>query len=357
MSDFETTATIEIEIAEQSLRDARDDIESALGDVSVSVSAGGGGRPAEMRSDGGRSGRQRRRARQQHRWARQDNDHIEDILEILEGLETGGDGGGLFGQLLGGAGDIGGALAGALPAGIGAAVGSAAGPAIADAVSDSEVGVDAEEADDTITVTKPEWTPLEATEPDWVPLPVEEPNGGIDIPLPGPGDLPTLSFDSPPTVGVDEPGPLPISDDNLPLPVEDVDPISVTVEHTRRGPTSPRVGPPTGDSDDGVGGVNIGGDSGITLGPGGVNIGGETGITLGEDPRGATRSPQSDVDIVAETRVDPTININVDTTRLVDDITREFDSAIADVRRELEREIQQVADDLNDLEREITRGR
>jgi len=91
-SNFSTTAHVEMVAEERALRQLRDDVEDRLSDIQVGVGAGdeGGGRPPEMRSDGGgQSGRQRRREKREHRWARSRTDDIEDLLEAVRGLDMG----------------------------------------------------------------------------------------------------------------------------------------------------------------------------------------------------------------------------------------------------------------------------
>ena len=106
---------------------------------------------------------------------------------------------------------------------------------------------------------------------------------GPEINLP---DLPDLTLGIPDQLAVNR-EPLPVQRDPLPveaidpLPVEDVGPITVAVE-TRTGRLAASTD--SGSGSDPPGGVQLGGENGITLGPGGIQVGGDSGITLGRDP-------------------------------------------------------------------------
>lgn len=116
MADFETETTLDVVVDDRSLRAARDDIESKLGDVAVEVEGttpesramGGGGASAGVGTGNVQANQL---------------DVLEDILEEVEDLSGSGGGGG--GGLLGGASGvgIGSALSGGL-GGLGAGVGA-----------------------------------------------------------------------------------------------------------------------------------------------------------------------------------------------------------------------------------------
>jgi hypothetical protein len=95
MSEFETSGSVAIEVDQQSLRQARDEVESSIGDVTVGVSGG------QARTDGG-STRARRRARVMRRAAETQVDELATQTDTLgniekllaDGLEESGGGGG-----------------------------------------------------------------------------------------------------------------------------------------------------------------------------------------------------------------------------------------------------------------------
>lgn len=129
--DFSTRATLDIEVSQRSLRQARQQIESEIGTTEVGVTDGG---TASAQAAGGRGSRARRRERRTFRLDIERNDLLEDIHETLEGLDPEASGGspGLLGGIGAGAGrgltGLGiGAGAGLAGLGIGAGVGLATG--------------------------------------------------------------------------------------------------------------------------------------------------------------------------------------------------------------------------------------
>ena len=95
MSEFSTTATLDLVVEESNLRRLRDQIESGIGQTSVDVSAGGGPtRDFGARADGGVDQRQLRRERRGFRLEQERTEYLEEILEIMEGWDE-GDGGGV----------------------------------------------------------------------------------------------------------------------------------------------------------------------------------------------------------------------------------------------------------------------
>ena len=137
MADFEREAEISIHLPDRELRDARGELEDALADIPVGISASGGG-------VGGAAGtsdaREQRRRRREFRWARQRTDDVERQVELLENIEGEltegglGGGGGIFGDLLGlggeGAGiatDLGTSVVDLLAPALGSLVGTAVG--------------------------------------------------------------------------------------------------------------------------------------------------------------------------------------------------------------------------------------
>lgn len=108
MAEFNTSAELAVEVDQTSLRQARDEIESELGDVNVSVSGG------RARTDGGGGRRQLSMLRsvdEQTGELEAQTDLLEDILDELGDGGAGGGGGG--GGLLGGSGALSGAAGGA----------------------------------------------------------------------------------------------------------------------------------------------------------------------------------------------------------------------------------------------------
>jgi hypothetical protein len=373
---FETTAELDLVVSDQALRQVRGQIESELGAIEIGATDGGTMSAQSAQSGSGGS----RRQRQTLRMERTQTEHLEDIALYLEsiddvlsegGLLGGGGGGGIFTEIIG---------AGAETAGD---VGVEAGDAVADAVSDVLTGTVASALGNTISSAVAGSTV--SVEPN--PLPVEsgdsggnnvtvspdvhfsptikptfEPDFGPDI------NLPDLNFGIPDTLAVNR-EPLPVQRDPLPveaidpLPVEDVGPITVAFEtRTGRSPTSTGSGSGSGP----LGGVQLGGESGITLGPGGIQVGGDSGITLGRDPGdptgtqsgsgGSTSASVSRREVTVTHS--PTYNVDVDPRRLdslADRIVSEIEGGVERDIDALEDDLQELERELQELEREITR--
>lgn len=266
--DFSTTAQLVVEVDQQSLSQAKQTIESEIGSTEVGV-ADGSAPSAQMATDGGAAAglspqREAQFARREHRWARQRTEHLEDILEVLEGLDVDEGGGGLLGAggMVGGLLDTGGDLfgAGALVGAAGALTGAATaltgaavalgGSSVIDTVSDlvsGEDGIDIdidaleelEEADGqlAIGVDYPEdgvpldypadGIPIDEDDDSWLdplfdadPF-TEPPEWMLDSPFDPspPGWLldPPWPFSSGDSLSVDDPSPLDVVDDPIPL--------------------------------------------------------------------------------------------------------------------------------------------
>ena len=304
------------------------------------------------------------------RLAEERNELLDDAVIYLESLDDALSEGGLLG---GGGGGFGGIItelagAGAETAGdvaveagdtvaetiqdtLVGTVSTALGTAVSDAISNSEVAV----ADEPVPVTPN-------------PLPVEGGGGGgttvsptikptVDV---APDvEFPDLEFGSPGTVRVDSSQlPLSVVRDPLPvenvgpIPVEDVGPITVSVETRRPGPSDGGSG-----GSDPTGGVQIGGENGITLGPGGIQVGGDSGVTFGRDPGDptgtqsgptATSPAPTPAHEVAVTH-SPTYRVDVDPRRL-DGLA---DRIISEIEDGIERDIDALESDLNELERNL----
>lgn len=225
MADFDTTAELQVTVNRQSLRAARDTIESDLGDVTVDVNAGGGGGASAQLQQ---SARQRskeaalsRRLLDEQLSALNDQgdavgeglrlDEIRNDLlrELLEATEVGGstaDSGG--GSLRfrsndggGGGGGLGGvgALLGLLGLGAAGAVGGA--------VGGSPSGGEGDAPQPTPT---PGAAPAPAPQPR--PVPVDAPSSiPVAEPAPVPVDSPTsIPVDSPSSIPVDAPSSIPV---------------------------------------------------------------------------------------------------------------------------------------------------
>lgn len=100
MSDITTTATLELEVPDPQLRQVRQTIESEIGATQVGVTDGGTA-SAQAARQGAGGARAQRRARMQHRWARERNEHLATIVEQLDDMEGMGGGGGGGGGGLG----------------------------------------------------------------------------------------------------------------------------------------------------------------------------------------------------------------------------------------------------------------
>ncbi|WP_254768235.1 hypothetical protein [Salinilacihabitans rarus] len=375
MSEFETEATVGLVVRERDLRRVREQIEEAVGDAAVQPGAGAGGRPPEMATDGGASGRQRRRARRSYRMEIQRTDDLEELLEVAYAIEdkVGGDGGmlselfggGILGGLLGGAGGAAGGIGGGLATGIGAAVGSAVGDAVGEALSED------------FAIEEPDWVPIAVEEPGA--LPVEDPGPFAvehpdSIPLDHPDDVP---LDHPEDIPLDAPEAIPVEDVD-PLPVEEIDPISVDAPESIPVDMSVRTAtngqPAAGDSASPsawqrfrdeklrrVPGVGILGDIDAETEdwfepfgdiPGiGMGSPGSGGGSLGGQPSGQGRAAVPTINVTQTFNTELIVDELRGVADAISQLERELDSAYD----ELESEIDAVQSDVDDLERQLTR--
>lgn len=309
-ADFGTTAALDIVVREQQLQQVREQIEDRLQGVEVGVEdGGGGGRPPEMRPDGGGRGlspsRERRFARREHRWARQRTSDVSDLLTAVRNLDGEGAGGGILSGLLdeviGTAGEGAGAAAltgaaGALTASAKALTGAAlalGGSEVLDLITGNdniklddetreqlkemeEEGIALDIPDDGVPLDIPEnGIPIRRKpvgKPPVIPLPdppkwiTNPPSIPIDIPPVFEGnevvinvninDPSPLTVDAPESIPVETPGPLPVESPG-PLPL-DIPKGGIPVD----APTSiPVTGP----------GLGFGGITQIANGDGGGN--------------------------------------------------------------------------------------
>jgi hypothetical protein len=97
MSDFTTSATLELQVPDAQLRNVRQDIEDAVGDINLSAT--GSGNASRVMTDGGTSrglnpAQSRRLRREEITLARQRTEQLGDIVTLLEDGDLGGGGGG-----------------------------------------------------------------------------------------------------------------------------------------------------------------------------------------------------------------------------------------------------------------------
>ncbi|QLH78671.1 hypothetical protein HZS55_15855 [Halosimplex rubrum] len=260
MTEFETTAEVVAKLDDRSLRQARDDLEEALTADPVTVDVRGGGRGGGI-ADGGRDEatqalRSMERAWDQNlRLADDRNVYLREIMEALDarGQGTGsggGPGGGPFGGIFETITNLGddvagaGALTGAASALTGSATSltTAASALMTAAATDgADTILDTIFGDNSVSVEKPNWVPLQVEQVGPLPvdtpstLSVEQPVLEVDDPSPLGVETPTLGVKDPsplgvetPTLGVKDPSPLGVESVD-PLPVEHVDPLPVDV--------------------------------------------------------------------------------------------------------------------------------
>jgi len=216
MADYDTEVDVIFTPDERSLRQLREQLESAVGDVTVGMTDGGS---ISRQMGGGGGGRQRRRARREHRWARSRTEDLSDLLAEVRGLDVGGDGGGgLLANLF----DVGGELAGVGAQGVATGVGAAAGSAVGTAAGQMGGGVldrllpgGGSDGETPPSVEGPDEIPVE--EPTLDVEPVDD--IGVDVPgEPLAVEEPVLGVEDPSPLGVESVDALPV--DREPLPVE-----------------------------------------------------------------------------------------------------------------------------------------
>ncbi|MFP4117268.1 MAG: hypothetical protein ACLFSD_00245 [Salinivenus sp.] len=397
MSDFSTTALLDIQLNDKSVRDTKRTLSDELDDITVDVSAGGA-----MPSGG--SGNS---SRDTIRHAESQTELLEDAVIYLNSIDDhfddgllGGGGGGLAGELLGiggdfaseGAGAAADAVSGLATDAIGTAIGSAAGDMIAQQISGSTVSVTPNPlpveddrgggGDRTLSPTINTETELSPTfEPTF--KPTFEPTIDVSPEF----DLPDLDFgggaekvrvdESQLPLGVER-EPLPVEDVGE-LPVEDIGPTAPSDEPVRERGSDPRTGRELLEDAAGRGGAGAlaGGAIGsISPDPfttaGGAIAGGLTGIgsTLvgeagrrlggGDGSSGGGGGSAPSQTITADVDYSPTYNMTIDARqldRLADRIISEVEDRHDQDVDELRGDIDDIEDDLRELERQITRGR
>ena len=400
---FETEAELSLAVPRSELRNVRQQIEDGIGTVEVGISDGASMSAQSTRSDGGRGGQ----ARRSMRLAESRNEYLDDISLYLEDIEDkvgGGGGGGVGGlatEIFGVAGETAGDAA--ITAGetvadtvkdvLTGAASTALGNTISEAISNSDVAVE-----DTAVPVKPNPLPVSGGGRGGTTVsPTFNPNFSPDFTteLSPEFDLPDLKFgDAPGTVRVDESQlPLPVEDATLAvedttLPVEDVGPIRVDYTATPPDSSSSEsrdlrsfrevLADAGGDAAEGA---LIGGTGGAVAGSvaGGVGavpgaaLGGLTGgagafglefvqagaaridnaANSGSNQRNGSLATSVENNVNADVR--PNITINIDTRQLLDDVEQAIEDANAEVRQDLLDEIEQVANDLDEIERDISR--
>jgi len=385
MSDFETTASLSVEVDSRELRSIRQEIEDELSDVALGISPSMGAAGPAAGGGGGMDGRERRRRRREFRWARQRTSDMEDAVALLEDIEDkvggGGAAGGFADDILGIGGDFASEIGGALPGLVANAVGSAVGTAVGQAISANEVSV--EDVGEL---------PVERRQQpvDDGPLEVEDTTLKV-------ADVPPLSVADVPPLSVDDPSPLQVEDVPLievkrpewKIGVEQPDPIRVDVrggggggggsgvDSRPRGRTSGEItrdiltkipgGERLADLDrratsavrKATERVPIIGDlSPLRFGNEPSDIS-EEGLPINQNQRsgdGASRrgvgSGSGDVTTVQvqqQTDITANVDVNVNTDQIVSETTDAFEQEIRNLKREVER-------DINQLERRIQRA-
>lgn len=415
MSEFETSALLAVEVDQQSLRQTRGQIESAIDSINVGLEDAGAvaqGLEAageslttgaadlraasnaldgvEAEGGGGGGGRARRRARKEFRWARQRTNDVEELLETsldIKSLLDEDSGGGMLssgadilgsGALVGAAGALGGA-AGSLTGSAGALSGSAGALTSAAALLPSEVEVTGEF--DDLDVTEPEWQPLEVDHPEEA-YPLDHPEEAYDVDHP---DEPYAVDHPADPYALDHPdGPYPIEEID-PLPVEDIEPIDVDV--------SVDVGVSVVDAlEDSPGGARAGREGGGAVGGGRTPVTDEMSLpeAIVEDVPGShllrqtigpvserlgwtpARSPQDiavgqQQDRIPQGQPQPTggrgtasethVEVSVETGDTTVEVETEnieiLEQAIDEVERAHERQLDELRSELSDVERDL----
>ncbi|OYR53598.1 hypothetical protein DJ73_07250 [Halorubrum sp. Ea1] len=387
---FETSAELSLTVDEGDLKNVQQQIEDGIGTTAVGVTDGGSMSAQSAGSSGGGRGR---RARRSMRLAETRTELLEDAVVYLEDIEDkvgGGDGGGaggIFTELLGSATETAGdaaieagdTVAETLTNVLTGTAASALGNTISSAITNSDVSVSSD-------IAKPEWAPLTVRKPGWK-IEVEDPTNGTDGPIGGPvpvPDIPPLSvpelpsIDAPDSIAVNR-DPLPVEDTTL--PVQDVGPITVSLDTrsgSNRGGGGSRRGllQRTGSAldDAGARGADMllpgSPPASVTkrLGEGGTPVGRpfealgrgfdtvnpftSGGFGSGNRPSG-TGGGQMDVSVTHS----PTYRVDVDPRRLdrlADRIVTEIEENVERDIVDLEREINDLRSNLDELEREIT---
>ena len=366
MADFETSASLSLEVSNRQLRQVRQEIEDELSDVALglspSMSAGAAG-GAATGGDGEMSGRERRRRRREFRWARQRTGDMEDAVALLEDIEDkvggGGGGAGFLDDIAGIGGDFASEIGGALPGLVANAVGSAVGTAVGQAISGNEVSVE-----------------------DTEPLPVERRRQPVEDTMLEVEDT-TLSVDNPSPLSVDDPSPLQVED----VPMVQVERPSWKIGVEQPAPIRVNVRSRGGGGGDGSRDIpdiqevpsiqeetRRGAERGNELVPGfGILPGATFGFTRGvaqNIPGSKAKQRRQDsirkrrealqrsggggggtttVQVQQQTDITANVDISVDTDQIVTETVDAFESEIQDLKREVDRDIQQ-------LERRIQRA-
>jgi len=363
MSDFSVNAELSLSVSNQELRSVRQEIEDELSDVALGLSpsmgAGAGGGAAT--EDGGMSGRERRRRRREFRWARQRTGDMEDAVALLEDIEDkvggGGGGAGFLDDIAGIGGDFASEIGGALPGLVANAVGSAVGTSVGQAISANEVSVE----DVGPLRVERRRQPVDSE-----PLEVEDTT--LEV-----ADVPPLSVDDPSPLQVEDVPMVQVERPSWKIGVEQPDPIEVSITSGgggRRGGSDttqqprtfgekvnrqvrriPLIGDPIADA-------NVRATRGAEdiaqrtpfIGEGVSETFPERNQQAQSNNRGGGGGGgTTTVQVQQQTDITANVDISVNTDQIVTETVDAFESEIQDLKREVDRDIQQ-------LERRIQRA-
>ena len=375
---FETSAELSLTVDEGDLQNVKQQIESEIGTTAVGVTDGGSMSAQSAGSSGGGRGR---RARRSMRLAETRNEYLEDVALYLESIDDkvgggggGGGAGGIFTELFGAGAESGADLAieGGSTAidGITTAVGTAVGQAVGGLVGGNGGGdtrrVVSRDTNVRTTIEpvfNPEFNPkFQPTfHPEFSPQFSPEFTPELDVApklsvSPQVDVSPELNVDFPEfDFGSDIQSPHPVEVTNWPTPPSG-DGSGADQAPRRFSPEDniPVIGPYAKNINDRVERFS---NRYNPLSDGELSRDNQFRSADTGAQRNATATTNTTVENNVDADVRPNITINIDTRQLLDDVEQAIEDANAEVRRDLLNEIERVANDLDDLERQITRGR